>query len=336
MIPHARPFGDAAARKGKINQTRRTLGDRVGEAFMTVLRSDVITLTSGSARCQIAPGTGGAIAGFWWEQGGRRIDWLRPASPAAVARGRAEDLACFPMVPYGSRIRGARFLFCGREIVETPADVEHRHALHGHGWRQGWMVVERGEDRLVLEYEHAADTWPWSYRARQSFSLSAEALDVTLELENLSEGLMPAGLGLHPYFPRTPDARITARTRGVWLTDAEIMPTERTTVPPAWELGAGRRVSELALDNVFTGWDGEAVVTWPERAARLRLAATQPLLSFLVVYTPPGHDFFCVEPSSHMTDAVNLAREGVAETGLRVLAPQARRVARISLQPELL
>ncbi|MGO8919463.1 MAG: aldose 1-epimerase [Stellaceae bacterium] len=302
---------------------------------MTVVASGVVTLSSGPARCEIAPGAGGAVAGFWWESGGRRIDWLRPASPGAVARADAGEMGSFPMVPYGSRIRDARFQFCGREIVETPAGAEMRHAMHGHGWRRDWTVVERGDDRLVLEYDHPAAAWPWPYRARQSFVLSPQALEITLDLENRSDGLMPAGLGFHPFFPRTPEATITARTSGVWLTDAEVMPTECTAVPPGWNLSDGRRVAELALDNVFTGWTGEAVVTWPERAARLWLSATQPLLSFLVVYTPRERDFFCVEPASHVTDAINLAREGVAGTGLRVLAPHVRRVARMSLRPEL-
>jgi aldose 1-epimerase len=40
----------------------------------------------------------------------------------------------------------------------------------------------------------------------------------------------------------------------------------------------------------------------------------------LIVYTPAGDDFFCVEPVSHMTDAIN--RMGsVAEHGLRILMP---------------
>jgi aldose 1-epimerase len=301
---------------------------------MTMVASGVVTLTSGPARCQIAPGAGGAIAGFWWEKEGRRIDWLRPASPAAVARGDAGEMASFPMVPYGSRIRHARFLFCGREVVEAPAAGSH--ALHGHGWRRSWAVVERAESRLVLEYEHPADAWPWPYRARQSFALTSEALEITLELENRSEALMPAGLGFHPFFPRTPDATVAAQTSGVWLTDAEMLPIEHAAVPPGWELARGRRVADLALDNVFTGWAGDAVMTWPERGARLRLSATQPLMSFLVLYTPRGRDFFCVEPASHVTDAINLAREGVAETGLRVLAPEARRAAHMTLRPEFI
>ena len=38
-----------------------------------------------------------------------------------------------------------------------------------------------------------------------------------------------------------------------------------------------------------------------------------------MVYTPPGRGYFCVEPVTHMTDAIN--RMDVAGHGLRVLAP---------------
>lgn len=300
-----------------------------------IIDHGTVTLASGLASCEVAPRAGGAVAGFWWKLGDERIDWLRPAAPAAVARGDARQMGCFPVVPYGNRIREGRFLFCGREVIESPAP-ETRHAMHGHGWRADWAVVERGEDRLVLEYQHAPSAWPWSYRARQSFALTPEALSVTLEIENLSDDLMPAGLGFHPFFPRTPDATVEAATAGVWLTDAEILPTEKTALPPGWDLAQGRRIAELALDNVFTGWSGSAMIAWPERRARLALEASQPMLSFLVVRTPRERDYFCVEPASHCTDAINLAREGVPDTGLRVLAPGARRSATVTLRPELM
>jgi aldose 1-epimerase len=42
-------------------------------------------------------------------------------------------------------------------------------------------------------------------------------------------------------------------------------------------------------------------------------------LGRLVVYVPPGQDFFCVEPLSHVPDALN--RPAGMETGLQVLGP---------------
>jgi len=132
---------------------------------MTIIGEGVVALTCGDAACTIVPRAGGAIAGFWWESDGARLDWLRPASPAAVAGGDGTGMACLPLVPYGSRMRKGRFVFCGREVVEALPDPGSRPCIHGNGWRRDWRVVEHGEDRLVLEDEHRPDAWPWAYRA---------------------------------------------------------------------------------------------------------------------------------------------------------------------------
>ena len=297
---------------------------------MSLLERDVVALREGDARCDVAPLAGGSIAGFWWEREGRRTDWLRPASATDVARGAVDGMACFPLVPWGNRIRDGRFQFCGREVAQPGCE---RHALHGHGWRRAWQVTGRSAARVELEYSHDPDDWPWRYQARQTIALADGALSLTVEIVNLSDGVMPAGLGFHPFFPWTADAAIQASTRGVWLTDGDKLPRECVAVPASWDLAAGRRLSELELDNVFVGWNGQAAISWPERAHRLQLEGEWPMLSFLAVYLPQARDCFCVEPMSHCPDAINLAREGVADTGLRVLAPGARRSAAMTLRP---
>jgi aldose 1-epimerase len=52
--------------------------------------------------------------------------------------------------------------------------------------------------------------------------------------------------------------------------------------------------------------------------------AGEPLFDHLVVYVPPGQDFFCVEPVSHVNDGFNLLEHGVAGTGVLVLKPGKR------------
>jgi hypothetical protein len=39
---------------------------------------------------------------------------------------------------------------------------------------------------------------------------------------------------------------VSAATSGVWLADAECLPTEKTTVPAAWDLAEGRALGDLA------------------------------------------------------------------------------------------
>jgi len=63
------------------------------------------------------------------------------------------------------------------------------------------------------------------------------------------------------------------------------------------------------------------------------MTAERPL-DFLTVFTPPSFPFFCVEPVSHATDAVNLTGPA-EEVGRRRLDPGATLQASITLTPEL-
>ena len=285
---------------------------------MTGPDSGLVTLRSGATRLEIAPAIGGSIARFCSTRDGAPIDWLRPATAQALAGGDPGGMACFPLVPFSNRIRDGSFHFADRHV-----SLSHplAHALHGHGWLAAWRVVERGDDRLVLDYAHAAGDWPFAYRARQIFALAPDALTVTLSVENLGTSPMPLGIGLHPYFPRTPRTTLTAQTGPIWETDAEILPTLLAEPGPARDLGRGLEVDTIALDNCYTAWAGRAVIDWPERRARMIMTATAEL-PFLVVYTPAAKDFFCAEPVSNATDAFNLAAQGRTDTGMQVLAPK--------------
>ena len=44
-------------------------------------------------------------------------------------------------------------------------------------------------------------------------------------------------------------------------------------------------------------------------------------LKFIILYTPAGETFFCVEPVSNMNNAFNRAEEGEENTGTVVLKP---------------
>jgi aldose 1-epimerase len=281
---------------------------------------DVITLRAGEAGLELVPAVGGAIGRYWSGSGRGTVEWLRPTPADTLPRGDPYQTAGFPLVPYSNRIRGGRFAFGGRPVALPLNRPPERHSLHGHGWQAGWKAVAVGPDRAELEYLHLADAWPWRYRARQRITLAPERLVLELALTNEAERPMPAGLGWHPYFPGPAGTTITAEVRSVWLMDAELMPTELVPARRVADPGTGLRTGAVALDHCFTGWGRRAVIEWPEQRARLVMTAESPL-DFLQLYTPPGRDFFCAEPVSHATDAVNLAAAGRSESGLLILEP---------------
>jgi aldose 1-epimerase len=296
---------------------------------------DPVTLRSGPLGVVLSPAVGGAIARFWLERmTGSAVDLLRATPDAALARRDPWATACFPLVPWSNRIREGCFAFGGRTVSLPPNRPPDRHTIHGHGFQAGWTVVDLDPALAALEYAHAPDAWPWAYRAVQRVALTPVRLELELTLTNEDDAPMPAGLGWHPYFPRTPETTLTARVRGLWLTDAELLPLTRVAPPSDRDPGRGLAVDRVALDNAFVGWDGQAVVAWPERRAWLGLAAGGPL-GTLVVYTPPGESFFCAEPVSHVADAFNLAAAGLTDTGMLTLAPGESVRATLTLTPAI-
>src|SRR6185295_4960558 len=280
---------------------------------------DVITLRAGDAAVELAPEAGGAVTRYWLARGAATREWLRPTPAGALRAGGPYQAAAFPLVPYSNRIREGRFSFRGQAVVEPLNRPPERHAIHGHGWQVRWEATEVRTAEVRLEYRHPAGAWPWAYHAAQRFTLTPSSLSIALSLSNLSTTPMPAGIGWHPYFPRTPRATISADVRAIWLTDEETMPTE-LVAPSTAPLDRGMVADAVALDNCFVGWSRRATIDWPELGARLVIRA-EPPLDCLVVYTPAGRPFFCLEPVSHVTDAFNLAPAGRRDSGMLVLEP---------------
>lgn len=294
-------------------------------------------------RAQIAPTVGGSIAAFWSEgEGGRRIDWLRPAIPEALARCDPLAMGSFPLLPFCNRIRNGHARFEGREIRFPPnhPSVASPHPLHGIGWQRPWNVLaaDPGTAELQLQVE-ASPAWPWRFSARQHFALRDGALHVHMSLRNEDTVAMPAGIGHHPYFPHHPGTRLQAATEAMWLADAEVMPTALHTGEVVQRLRDGVLLAELDLDNNFIGWQRQARVEWPADAqgpSRRLLMAAEPPLAYFVLYCPRGADHFCAEPVSQCTDWLNLMeRHGPEPLGGARIAPGDTLDARFRLQPAL-
>jgi len=290
----------------------------------------LLTLGAGDAAVVIAPATGGAIASFTW----RGIPVLRETAQDIVAAGDVRKHACYPLVPYSNRIDHGRLVFHGRTYELALNFGDHPHSIHGVGWQRPWQVVSATSSTALLAYAHtpghATDdpdrrAWPWSFRATQWFQLSVgpdggAALRMRLALTNAGDAPFPFGLGWHPFFPCDRNTVLQFCARGVWETDDTIMPTRHVADEGSFGFAHGRRVGTAVLDNVYTGWTGEARVTHGDvhRVTTMRGDTASP---FFVCYIPPHHAFMAIEPVTQMTDAFNRAERGERDTGARVLAP---------------
>jgi aldose 1-epimerase len=260
---------------------------------------------------EVAPLAGGSLARF--DAKGQAM--MRPCNMETTD---PLAMACYPLVPFPGRIAHARFAFEGREIALTPDPIALPHALHGLGWRRPWRVIEADGTRAMLGFTNDGNEWPWEFEARETFALGETALTIALEIENRAATAMPAGLGLHPFFPGRTVARLTGDMPSIWEAGLDRLPLQLSPVQAVHNFTRGRRIAPLTLDHCFSGSDGPLDIEWEDGPLKLRIDRRGA--AHTMIYTPQEHDFFCVEPVSHAPNAVN--RDEPADvTGLQVLQP---------------
>ena len=278
---------------------------------------DTVTLANAHLRAQVAPAIGGGLA---------RFDVLSGGAPRALLRGfdcasggpdpTPSQLACFPLVPWSNRIGNSGFEFEGSRIDLAPNRAGEPCPIHGEGWQQAWTIDSRSADSVQLTLDRRANL-PFSYEALLRYSLRGAGLDVRLEVRNRGSAVLPFGLGLHPWLPRSRGVLLRAGASAAWQRGADGLPTQQIVIPQEWDFSHARGLPENGIDNVFSGWNGVAEILWPETGQRLRITAD---MGYYIVYTRPGADFFCFEPVDHMINAHNL-EGGPARNGLSLLAP---------------
>jgi aldose 1-epimerase len=286
----------------------------------------MLSLTAGDSSIVVAPETGAGITG--WMLG--RTALTRRALPEATSGGDSHAMALFPLLPYGNRIGSARFAWRGEEYRLARNFGDSPHAIHGIGWQRAWTVARVSPSAVTLVLEHRPDSsWPFAFAAEVRYSLSASGLDIAMRLTNRHGTAAPAGLGMHPYFPREHDPALRFNATGAWQNGADALPERHGKVPPEWQHAEFRPVVQSRLDNCFTGWDGRADIRAGRASLRIEASA---VFRHLQVFTPHWADFFCVEPVTHVPDAVNLP--GLpAEQAMHVLAADEALEGTISLTP---
>jgi aldose 1-epimerase len=273
----------------------------------------IITLRAGELVLDLAPRCGGIIAGF---RRGRDLI-MRAPDLALIESGNPRGSASWPLVPYSNRIRNGLFTWRGKPIRLESDEIGGKHAIHGNGWRRPWAIDDLSESATVWIHAHRADGfWPFDYEARQAYALTEDELALWMSVTNTGTEPMPAGLGHHPYFHRTSDATLRFVADEMWENDADVLPLRRVKLPPSADFSTAKLVNNARLDAVFVGWRRPVEVVWPSAKLRMSVDA-DAIFGRIVVFVPPGQNYFAIEPVTHDTDAVNRPEQ----SGLVTLAP---------------
>jgi aldose 1-epimerase len=276
----------------------------------------LVALEHGRYALTVAPGFGARIVSF--RCAGR--DVLRPTPDAVLAAPTVYGFAGFPLMPYSGPMFGPGFTFAGLSHPLARTVREEPTATHGESWIVPFRILDRGKATLGLQMTHepTPGTYPFRFRGDVCYSLSDDGLSILLRVTSRDHRPMPAGLGIHPYFPKHPGTRLRFNAVGVWPPDApEAVSLGCQPLTAGLDFAGAPDVSAMVIDRLYEGWDGRAELVASDGFRTLIEAAG--VLDKMQIYSAWDYPYVCVEPVSNANDGFNRMAAGVPSHGVRVL-----------------
>jgi aldose 1-epimerase len=253
---------------------------------------------------------------------------MRPTNPELLEGDNSASFSSYNLAPYSNRIKNNKFVFEGREYQMKPNWADGIMTIHGD-IRNRALDMTRQKNALEFWYDSRVVTdsnYPFDYTFKTSYALEDDVFVSHLEVQNVGNVPMPAGLGYHPYFMPTFLGSSAApvlhfQASSVYLTDTTRIPDAGSqAIPPGLDFSSPKAATGFFIDNVYNDWDGVATFEWTGSGYGLRIEG-DPIYSHFVVFNGDPDGTVALEPVSHCTDGFNLMAQGVPNTGVKVLAP---------------
>ena len=236
-------------------------------------------------------------------------DLLRTPDLESVHEADPFFWGAYVMAPWCNRLE-ARPIRFGTRRIDLPSNFPDGSAIHGQVYFRPWLVQEDG--RLTIH--GGGDAWPWRYQVGQRLGVSGAEVRIELELTNLDDEPMPAGLGIHPWF-RKP-VRVAIHGARVFPDNLD----GRTRQQPVEGPLDLRALGEMPdVDATWTDLsDPAAELVWPQIAhVLIRVEASA---AFIAAASSSTIDAIAVEPQTHAPHGLRRLLAGESG-GLRLLAP---------------
>lgn len=239
------------------------------------------------------------------------------------------------LFPTPNRVRDCRYEFEGRTY---PHRKNHEDRfLHGLVFDESWKLgaaqssttqVSFSAGLEIEPFHHNYAAFPFPHKMTLTFTLAADGLTIAYEVENTGDGRLPFGFGLHPWF------RVTRRREDMLIYgpaayEMELEPKTLLPTGKSWPMAQARPdlskptpLSQIDLDAVYFGMRPErpAWIEYADEKVRLEFRASADF-THLIVYSPAGQDFVCVENQTCSGDVHNLHARGLREESHLLILP---------------
>ena len=280
------------------------------------MSSQNIKLANRFLKMTIAPSLGGAITQLTTASG---KEVLHTMSPTKQKRKDVLGSSLFVELPYTQSIQGGQFTYWG-VLRKVPANHPNTtDPIFGDGWKARWQVVESAENKVTLSFEHLQKTkgLPFTYKALLTYTLQDNVLVIDISVANLGTLPMPCGLGVHPFFVKSPHVKLNFKTKNVWSHNDDPI-TQPYKTPSSWTFEQMKALPNTPSHTCFGGFGQEASIEYPSSGIEIQMQADM-IFNHVALHVPEHSHTFSLVPMTMTNNAFNKAAMGIIGTGIRSL-----------------
>ncbi|MDF2988447.1 MAG: aldose 1-epimerase [Eubacterium sp.] len=239
------------------------------------------------------------------------------------------------LYPTPNRVYEGKFNYNGKEYSQIKnGNLITIHGLLHNEPFEGVEISQTEESISVSAYvdfnetSHLYSAFPFEHRITVKYTLDKSGVRFGYEIENRQQQeFVPYGIALHPYFAKIDGEEgtlIRAPFEKTYETTETLHPTGKLSdLNESTDLRESRPVGKLRLDTVYTDNRNNepAVVDYSKSGFQLILSCSSDF-THMVIYTPEGKPYFCLENQTCATNAHNLYSQGMKEvSGLKFVEP---------------
>lgn len=284
------------------------------------------------------------------ENGEKKEIWVSPGHGMNLCRYKANGLTIVDfdpdevresfsgnplLYPTPNRVSGGVFSYNGKQYPQMKNGKPVR--VHGLVYNEPFDNIEVTKtcDSISIsgnlcfnETNHLYQSFPFRHNLKITYTLDRSGVCFGYEIQSHElEERIPFGIAIHPFFSkidgesgtviRAPFA-YTYKTSEDLMPTGELLPSEGET-----DLTDYRAVGALDLDTVFTGNinNEPASIIYSKTGLKVTLKCSEDF-THIVINTPKGKPYFCMENQTCATNAHNLYDQGRRDiSGLKFVEP---------------
>jgi aldose 1-epimerase len=237
------------------------------------------------------------------------------------------------LFPMPNRVRDGVFTFEGKPFKFEPNNNGNfLHGLvHSAAWETGSIDDQSGKVMLRLRFQPGTDLYK-RFPFAHDLLLAIEALDDGVRWKytvdnSKGDKPVPFGFAIHPwilYQGSREQTFITIPATSV-MEAANLLPTGKLLIldGSSYDARKPKSLGGFLSDDVYFGMQSSkpTVIDFRQPRLKITLSASDDF-THLVLYTPKGEPWFCVENQTCSTDAHNLYAKGLKkESHLQIVEP---------------